>query len=287
MFKIIVLDPSFPAGEKKLENSFILDNYFNLYDDELETRYDDYLNLEIFEDCDYLHDRIFVNQTKTYSICFDVLRKWSNEVLNIDGPKHYFLVLMDNIQYNSCPNCIDNLLSIEMMNLNDRKIILPQELYEILDENVISKLPFWIQKMINWYNQEKISETELVNAINYLIPYLPEHSFQIKSSELEKTVLAFLKFETSSFDGGQPIVFSGKLTTEDGTRIPDSEILIKSDGPCPSDGIIAKGTTDKYGKFWIYTMPKKWDPTDNLIKIHAEFLGDNHRIVFLAHHHIG
>jgi len=144
MFKILVLDPSFPVGEIKPESSFIIDNYFTLYDVELETRYDDYPNLEIFEDCEYLHDRIFVNQTETYSICFDVLRKWNNEILNIDGPKHYFLTLMENIQYNSCPNCVENLLSME------------------------SKIPRWFENNLRWYDEGKISKAELENAIKYL-----------------------------------------------------------------------------------------------------------------------
>ncbi len=144
MFKILVLDPSFPVGESKPESSFIIDNYFTLYDVELETRYDDYDYLEIFEDCEYLHDRIFVNQTETFSICFDVLRKWNNEVLNIDGPKHYFLTLMENIQYNSCPNCVENLLSME------------------------TKIPQWFENNLRWYDEGKISKAELENAIKYL-----------------------------------------------------------------------------------------------------------------------
>lgn len=91
----------------------------------------------------------------------------------------------------------------------------------------------------------------------------------------EKTNLTLFDFKKSRFDGGQPIVFSGNLVKDDGTRIPNSLIYIKSDSSCTSDGIIATGLTDKYGKFWIYTMPKQWDPQDNLIKIHAEFLGDD------------
>jgi hypothetical protein len=166
MFEILVLDPSFPVGEGKPDRTFIIDNYSTLYDAELETRYDD---LEKFEDCEYLHDRVFVNQTKTFSICFDVLRKWNNEILNIDGPKHYFLTLMDNIHYNSCPNCVDNLLSLETMSSDHKKILLPLKIQEILDENDIAKLPFWIQKTINWHIQGKISESEILNAINFLL----------------------------------------------------------------------------------------------------------------------
>jgi len=169
MFKILVLDPSFPVGKGKPESSYIVDNYFTLYDDELEVKYDDYPNLEVFEDCDYLHDRIFVNQTKTYSICFDVLRKWNNEVLNIDGSKHYFLVLMDHARSNSCPNCVENLLSSEMMSSDYKKILSSSKLQKILDENYIANLPSWIQKTIEWYNQGLISETELVFLVEFLI----------------------------------------------------------------------------------------------------------------------
>jgi len=144
MFKILVMDPSFPVGENKPEISFIIENYSTLYDIELETRYDDYPNLEIFEDCEYLHDRIFEDQTETYSICFDVLRKWANKVLNINGPEHYFLTLMDSKQNNSCPNCVENLLSME------------------------TKMPQWFENNLRWYDEGKISKAELENAIKYL-----------------------------------------------------------------------------------------------------------------------
>ncbi len=48
-------------------------------------------------------------------------------------------------------------------------IQLPPKLQEMLDENDVAKLPIWIQKTINWYNQGKISESELLNAINFLL----------------------------------------------------------------------------------------------------------------------
>ena len=52
---------------------------------------------------------------------------------------------------------------------NDKKILLPPKLQEIIDENDIAKLPFWIQKTINWHVQGKILESELLNAINFLL----------------------------------------------------------------------------------------------------------------------
>ncbi len=48
-------------------------------------------------------------------------------------------------------------------------IQLPPKLQQMLDENEVAKLPFWIQKTINWQTQGKISESELLNAINFLL----------------------------------------------------------------------------------------------------------------------
>ena len=143
-------------------------------------------------------------------------------------------------------------------------ILLPPKLQELFEHD-IEKLPFWIQTTINWHNEGKISEVELINAIKYLL---------IKSSNPEKTILKLHDMGTVSHNGGQPIVFSGRLDTTSGEAVSDAEILIKSDGGCPDDGIIANGTTDKNGRYWILTLTKIWDPSDNLIKIHAEFLGD-------------
>ena len=48
-------------------------------------------------------------------------------------------------------------------------IQLPPKLQEMLDENDVAKLPFWMQKTINWQTQGKISEPELLDAINFLL----------------------------------------------------------------------------------------------------------------------
>jgi len=102
------------------------------------------------------------------------------------------------------------------------------------------------------------------------------HDITIKVGNIqkEKTKLRLNDITSSSFNGGQPIVFSGNLFTESGKIIQDAEILIMGDGPCPSDGIIAKGLTDKHGRYRIMVETMIWDPTDNMIKIHAEYLGD-------------
>ena len=93
-------------------------------------------------------------------------------------------------------------------------------------------------------------------------------------NQFEKTKLRLNDITTSTFNGGSTIGLSGNLQTESGEFIPNAEILIVGDGPCPSDGIIAKGLTDKHGRYRIYIEMMIWDPSDNLIKIHAEYLGD-------------
>lgn len=104
--------------------------------------------------------------------------------------------------------------------------------------------------------------------------------------EPSKTILTLHEFEYASFNGGQTIVFSGKLTTELGDRIPSANIIIKNDGPCPENHVIAEGITDKHGRFWIYTITKVWDELDNLIKVHAEFEGDENFLPSISYEHI-
>jgi len=59
-----------------------------------------------------------------------------------------------------------DVISVEVI---EAPVQLPPKLQELFDENDIAKLPFWIQKTIEWHSQGKISETELVNAINFLL----------------------------------------------------------------------------------------------------------------------
>jgi len=104
------------------------------------------------------------------------------------------------------------------------------------------------------------------------------HDITIKVGDIEKkkekTKLRLIHIPTSRFNGGVPLVFSGNLFTDSGKIIRDAEILMVSDGPCPADGIIAKGQTDNRGKFRIMVETMVWDPSDNMVRIHAEYLGD-------------
>lgn len=110
----------------------------------------------------------------------------------------------------------------------------------------------------------------LIMLLFTIIAFIPPQVYSI-----EETVLKLHDFSDTKFNGGQPIVFVGKLETAYGKPIANAEIIIKSDdAPCPSDGIVAKGLTDKKGRFWIYTLTKIWDETDNMITVNAIFNGD-------------
>lgn len=95
------------------------------------------------------------------------------------------------------------------------------------------------------------------------------------SIPVEKTILKIHTMRYSSFNEGLPIVFVGKLTDEAGKGVAYSKIVIKGDAPCPTDHIIASGTTNKNGRFWIMTMARIWDEKDNLVKTYAEFAGSS------------
>ena len=90
----------------------------------------------------------------------------------------------------------------------------------------------------------------------------------------QETTLRLFQWTHTSVDAGYAIVFVGNLKTISGEPIPKSEIRIKIDATCPSDGIIAKGLTDKHGRYYIITQAIIWDEKDNMIKAHAEFLGN-------------
>lgn len=76
----------------------------------------------------------------------------------------------------------------------------------------------------------------------------------ISAQEPVKTILDLHKFEEGIFNGRQTIIFQGKLLADSGERVSNTKIIIKNDGPCPNDNIIAEGITDKHGRFWISTI---------------------------------
>ena len=147
---------------------------------------------------------------------------------------------------------------------------------EILSESnsQVIVFPKWVMQVENWYDDGLISDSEFENAIKHYSSKGIIDSQNLASESASGSQLSTLKLNRiNKIIGGQPIVFSGSLSSSYGI-IPNAEILIKSDGECPVGGIIAKGKTDKYGKFRIYSVSEVWGGNDNLIHIYAEFSGN-------------
>ncbi len=119
-----------------------------------------------------------------------------------------------------------------------------------------------------------------------LLGFTPVYTESADFNTMHETKLRLNQISPVAFNEDQPIVFSGKLTTLSGEPIPKVEIIIKSDATCPSDGIIAKGMTDKHGRYWIYTITKIWDPVDNMIHAHAEFEGNEKFSSSMSRHEV-
>ncbi len=96
----------------------------------------------------------------------------------------------------------------------------------------------------------------------------------IFSESTEPRKLKLHKMRSSFVDGGQSLVFVGKLTSISGEPIHNATISIKNNQNCPSDQIVGQALTDKTGKFYVYTISKVWNEKDNRITFHAEFNGD-------------
>jgi len=225
----------------------------------------------LFE-CELLNHSLRVNQTQTISVCFDVKQKWSNESLDLNGPKSYYLVMMDNKFTTSCPNCKSVLLN-EYYNNHITES-------EISGYNIPEDLLSWLDMLVVWRENSIISDQEFSNAIEFLIKrgIIEKKANENNTIFLEpevknQTILAMVDFRQPRFNEGQTIVFEGKLTDDSGNRISQMPILIKSDGPCPTNQTIAQGITDKHGRYKISTKTLLWDEHDGLITTFTEFPG--------------
>ena len=111
MFQIDVVDPHQEFKEVRRTNrDNIVDNYYPHYIEDFKLRFQDILLPSELSECVLLNHNLKINQTKTLSVCFDVRQKWSNEPLDLDGHRQYYLVMMDNKFASSCPNCKSVLL---------------------------------------------------------------------------------------------------------------------------------------------------------------------------------
>jgi len=112
MFQIDVIDPREQNRDvRRTSQNFRVDNYFPEYIDHFEIRFKHMTLPQSLYECELLNHHIRINQTQTLSICFDIRELWSNESLDLNGPKLYYLVMMDNKFSTSCPNCKYDLLN--------------------------------------------------------------------------------------------------------------------------------------------------------------------------------
>lgn len=111
MFQIDVVDPQQEFKEVRRTNQdYVVDNYYPYYIEDFKLRFQDISLPSELNECVLLNHNLGINQTKTLSVCFDVRQIESNKPLDFEGPKQYFLVMMDNKFTTSCPNCKSVLL---------------------------------------------------------------------------------------------------------------------------------------------------------------------------------
>ena len=106
MFQIDVIDPreqyqKFP----RTYQDYMVDNYYPQYIEDFKLRFQDIALPQSLFECELLNHSLKINQTRTLSVCFDVKQKWSNHPLDLNGPRLYYVVMMDNKHATSCPNC--------------------------------------------------------------------------------------------------------------------------------------------------------------------------------------
>ena len=150
MIKLWVMEPDYRKSTPDKEAFDLVDNYSTIYDDELEVIYDNLQSRELFEECDWIIERIRIEQSKEITVCYNILRSWNNEVLNIDGEKQYYLVMMNNHYATSCPNC--------------KKIHL-----STAEPTLKYQIPSWVQNLFEWHQLGIISDQEFEYSIEYLV----------------------------------------------------------------------------------------------------------------------
>jgi len=273
MFQIDVVDPREQFQEfRRTNQDHIVDNYYPQYIEDFKLRFQDVTIPQSLFECELLNHSLRVNQTRSLSVCFDVKQKWSNQSLDLNGPKSHHLVMMDNKFTTSCPNCKSVLLNEHYKN--------PIDELEISDYDIPEDLLMWLDTLAIWLENSIISDKEFSTAIEFLAKrgIIEKSPNENKGIFLEpevknQTILAMAGFREPRFNEGQPIVFEGKLTDYSGNPISHVPILIRSDGLCPANQTIAQGITDKHGRYKIPTKAILWDEHDGLITTFAEFPG--------------
>ena len=112
MFQIDVIDPRIEYQKVRVNNErYLVDNYYPEYSEHFKLRFKGVQLPQNIQECERLQHSVKINQTKSLSVCFDVKQLWSNEPLDLNGPRLYYLVMMDNKFATSCPNCKSVLLN--------------------------------------------------------------------------------------------------------------------------------------------------------------------------------
>jgi len=164
MFQIDVVDPREQYREVHTTNQdYMVDNYYPQYIEYFKIRFQDIVLPQSLFECELLNHSLKINQTRILSVCFDVKQKWSNQPLDLNGPRLYYLVMMDNKFAASCPNCKSVLLN-EYYKISTTELDLAQKI-----PTVKENIPNWVENIFVWYGQDQIGEDELRNAIIYLI----------------------------------------------------------------------------------------------------------------------
>lgn len=106
MFQIDVIDPRIEYQKVRVNNEkYLVDNYYPEYSEHFKLRFKGTQLPQNIQECERLQHSVKINQTKSLSVCFDVKQLWSIEPLDLNGPRLYYLVMMDNKFATSCPSC--------------------------------------------------------------------------------------------------------------------------------------------------------------------------------------
>ena len=273
MFQIDVVDPR----EKYLEvgktnQDYVVDNYYPQYIEDFKIRFQDIALPQSLFECELLNHDLKLNQTKILSVCFDVKQKWTNQPLDLNGPKLYYLVMMDNKFITSCTNCKSVLLNKYYNNSTTE--------LKISDYKIPKNHLQWLDTLEIWNKSSIISEEEFSNVLDFLekngiIEKILNENKEIflENKIKKKSILTMVDFRSITFNEGQSVMFQGRLTDDLRNPISNESIQIKSDGPCPANHIIAEGKTGKNGRYAIVIQTLLWDEEDGLITTFAEFSG--------------
>ena len=127
-----------------------VDNYFTIYDDELEVNYDNLQSRELYEECDIINKILKPNVPQIFTVCYEVLRSWTGNAVNLAGPQKYFLVLSDTTQGSSC-----------------HRLCHKMPLYNNYASDYL-EIPTWVGNLFDWNSKGVIPDSQLQTTLRYL-----------------------------------------------------------------------------------------------------------------------